>query len=197
MTSERELGANRVIIGRAAPKRGRQERLAGIPVLTTATGDTLSARDKIATRLVRRGTRTGPYGVSMPRQAGWGCGLHRLILPDGKVDETSIIRHQFAHLKQIGNLPGAACPAQPSRPPEPARRRNVARTCDGERRFRSGFARLAIVRPPLRGAPGLCPRSASMRACFLFLGCENLSGPRGSRVFGTAKRVTVMHVHHG
>jgi len=115
----------------------------------------------------------------MPRASGLGFRTPRLTVPDGQVDETSTIPHQFAHLKQIGSLPGAACPAQPSRPPEPARRRNVARTCDGERSLRSGFARLVVMGTPRRGAPWICPRPASMRACFLFLGGEKLSGAEG------------------
>lgn len=179
MRSERELGANRVIIGRAVPNGEDKNGSRASPFSRQLPGIRSRRAIKSLRGLFGAERVLDHLGRRCRRQGGWGSGLRRLTVPDGQVDETSTIPHQFAHLKQIGNLPGAACPAQPSRPPEPARRRNVARTCDGERRLRSGFARLAVMRTPLRGAPWLCPRPASMRACFLFLGCEKPSGAEG------------------
>lgn len=179
MRSERELGANRVIIGRAVPN-GRDKNGSRASSFSRQLPGIRTRRAKKSLRGLFGAERVLDHlGRRCRRQAGWGSGLRRLTVPDGQVDETSTVPHQFAYLKQIGNPPGAACPAQPSHPPEPARRRNVARTCDGERRLWSGFARVAVMRTPRRGAPWLCPRPASMRACFLFLGGEKLSGAGG------------------
>ena len=53
---------NGVLVGAAGPKRRIQERLAAFPDLTTTIEDMFSAHDKVVTRLVWRGTHTGPYG---------------------------------------------------------------------------------------------------------------------------------------
>jgi predicted ester cyclase len=66
-----------------------------------------SARDKIVTRLIWRGTHTGSYGgvkatgkpVEVRDFAVW-----RFV--GGKVVGISTIQHQFALLKQIGYFPG-------------------------------------------------------------------------------------------
>jgi hypothetical protein len=62
---------NGVLVGAAGPKRRIQERLAGFPDLTTTIEDMFSAHDKVVTRLVWRGTHTGPYGVSRLRASRW------------------------------------------------------------------------------------------------------------------------------
>lgn len=57
-----DVRTNGVLVGAAGPKRRIQERLAGFPDLTTTIEDMFSAHDKIATRLVWRGTYNGSYG---------------------------------------------------------------------------------------------------------------------------------------
>ena len=198
MTAECELSVNGVIIGRGGLKRGRQERLAGVPVLMTATGDMFSACDKIATRLVRRGTQTGPYGSSMPRASRLGFRTPSFGRPDGQVDETSTVPDQFAHLKQIGkparcDLPGLAeLPAgaseTPQRGPHLRRRTQAPVRLRPPRRHAESAARCARAMP-----------AAGINADVLpFPGLRELfRGRGGSCVFGSVKRVTVMHVHHG
>lgn len=103
---------NGVIVGAAGPKRRIQERLVGFPDLSTDIVDMFSADDKIVTRLVCRGTHTGPYGgiqatgseVEVPDFAVWR-------FEDGKVAEISTIQDRFALLKQIGYLPDGVCAA--------------------------------------------------------------------------------------
>jgi hypothetical protein len=110
MTAERELTAKGVIIGRAVPKRRRQEQLAGILVLATATGDMLSAYDKSLRGLFGAERIPDHMGGRCRRQAGWVPGLRRLAGPDGQVDETSTIPDQFAYPKQIGKTPRCGLP---------------------------------------------------------------------------------------
>ena len=181
MTAECELSVNGVIIGRGGLKRGRQERLAGVPVLMTATGDMFSACDKIATRLVRRGTHTGPYGGIEAPASGPGHGLCRLAVPVGTVDEISTIPDPFALLMKIGNLPDEAVAGVAEPRPVPARRRSGARTCYGGRRHRSGPClplSLCALRRAVR--PGYARGRRQCRASsFLRLG-ETFLGQRGS-----------------
>jgi steroid delta-isomerase-like uncharacterized protein len=97
---------NGVAVGVAGPKRRIQERLTGFPDLSVDIEDMFSARDKIVTRLVWRGTHTGSYAgikatgkrVQVPDFATWR-------FEDGKVVEISTIQDQFALLKQVGYLP--------------------------------------------------------------------------------------------
>jgi predicted ester cyclase len=92
--------------GLAGPKRRIQERLAGFPDLTASIEDIFSAIDKIVTRLVWRGTHTGPYGgveatgktVEVRDFAVWR-------FKDGKAVEISTMQDRFSLLKQIGHLP--------------------------------------------------------------------------------------------
>jgi predicted ester cyclase len=73
---------NGVIVGVAGPKRRIQERLAGFPDLSIHIVDMFSAGDKLVTRLVWRGTHTGPYEgieatgkqVEVPGFAVWRFG---------------------------------------------------------------------------------------------------------------------------
>jgi hypothetical protein len=198
MTCERNLGTNGSSSAGPRLNEGAQQGPAGFLVLTTAVEDMFSGRDKIVPRLVCRGTHTGPYGgmeavgerVEVPDSAVWPSGR--------KVDESSTVPDQFAPLKQIGNLPGGACPAQPGRRPVPARRRHVARTCDGGAQAPVG------LRPALSPADSAarcarpCPRPASMGTPSLFPGLGRIfPGQRGYRGFGSVKHVTLMHVHHG
>jgi predicted ester cyclase len=91
----------------AGPKRRIQKRLTGFPDLSVDIEDMFSARDKIVTRLVWRGTHTGSYAgikatgkrVQVPDFAIWR-------FEDGEVVEKSTIQDQFALLKQAGYLPG-------------------------------------------------------------------------------------------
>jgi SnoaL-like polyketide cyclase len=93
----------------AGPKRRIQERLAGFRHLTTTIEDMFSASDKTVTRLVCRGTDTGPYGgvnaVGKPAEIR-DFAVRRF--EDGKVAEISTIQDQFARLRQIGYLPGGS-----------------------------------------------------------------------------------------
>jgi hypothetical protein len=91
-----DVRANGVIVGRTGPKRRMRERLAGFPVLATTIEDMFSARDKIVTRLVWRGTHTGSYGgIGAP-----ASGLGSRTLPFGpsgwEVDEISTIPDRSA-----------------------------------------------------------------------------------------------------
>jgi predicted ester cyclase len=98
---------NGVAVGVAGPKRRIQERLTGFPDLSVDIADMFSARDKIVTTLVWRGTHTGSYAgikatgkrVQVPDFASWR-------FEDGKVVEISTIQDQFALLKQAGYPPG-------------------------------------------------------------------------------------------
>jgi predicted ester cyclase len=90
----------------AGPKGRIQERLAGFPDLTTTIEDMFSARDKIVTRLVWRGTHTGSYGGRQGYgQAGGVRDFAVCRFADGKVAEISTIQDQFALAKQIGYFP--------------------------------------------------------------------------------------------
>lgn len=90
----------------AGPKRGIQERLAGFPDLTTSIEDMFSAGDKIATRLVWRGTHTASYGgveaTGKPVQVRNFAVWRRA---DDKVAEISAIPGQIRLPKRIGYLP--------------------------------------------------------------------------------------------
>ena len=97
---------NGVLVGAAGPKRRIQERLAGFPDLTTTIEDMFSAHDKVVTRLVWRGTHTGPCGAS--RLRGKPVEVRDFAVwrfEDGKVVEISTIQDQFGLLKQIGYFP--------------------------------------------------------------------------------------------
>ncbi len=59
--SARTVRTNGVLVRVAGPKRRIQVRLAAFPDLTTTIEDMFSAPDKIATRLVWRGTYSGSY----------------------------------------------------------------------------------------------------------------------------------------
>lgn len=73
----------------------------------------------------------GHMGASRPSASGSRSRTQPFGPPGRKEDESSTLPDQFTPLKQIGNLPDGACLARPGRRPVPARRRNVARTCDG------------------------------------------------------------------
>jgi len=77
------------------------------------------------------GRTPGHMGASRPSASGSRSRTQPFGPPGRKVDESSTLPDQFTPLKQIGNLPDGACPARPGRRPVSARRRNVARTCDG------------------------------------------------------------------
>ena len=88
---------NGVLVGAAGPKRRIQERLAGFPDLTTTIEDMFSAHDKVVTRLVWRGTHTGPCGgVKATGQAGGGPRLCRLAFRrrqgGGNLNHTGLVR---------------------------------------------------------------------------------------------------------
>lgn len=75
----------------------------GLPDLTPANEDMFSARDKIVTRLVWRGTRTGSYeGVKATGKPVQVRDFAVWRFEDGKVAEISTIQDQFALQKQIG-----------------------------------------------------------------------------------------------
>jgi hypothetical protein len=166
--------------------------------LRASIEDMFSARDKIAMRLVGRGTHTDHMVASRRRQAGRGPGLCRLAVSRGRVDETSTVPGQFAPVIQIGNLPGEAWAGVTEAGSAPAGCRNAARTCDGGRRHRPG-PRPALSPGGHRCAvlPGYAPRSASMRRLPFSQAGRIFPGQRGSSVSGSVKRGTVMHVHPG
>ena len=113
---------------------------------------------------------------------------------DDKVGEISTIQDRCVLLKQIRSSPARLRSARPARRPEAPGRRRVACTCDGGAESRPPS-------PPGRrgtGHDGRCPRPASMRTVFPFpRPGESLPALRGTREFGSVKRATVMHVHHG
>jgi hypothetical protein len=137
---ERNLGTNGSSSARPRLNERAQQRFTGFLVLTAAVEDMFSVRDKIVPRLVCRGTHTGHMGASRPSASGSRSGTQPFGPRGRKVDESSTLPDQFTPLKQIGNLPDGACPARPGRRPVPARRRNVARTCDVGARLRLGLA---------------------------------------------------------
>jgi predicted ester cyclase len=69
--SSENIRTNGFLVGMAGPERRIEERLAAFPDLTTTIEDMLSTHDKIATRLVWRGTHTGRYGPSRPLAGRW------------------------------------------------------------------------------------------------------------------------------
>ena len=132
---------------------------------------------------------------------------------DGTVDESSTVADQFALLMQIGNLPDEALAgvAEPEPVPVPVQRGASASASAGAsqtprrgphlRRRAQAPARPSscLITMRTRGAvrPGCVPRSASMRGLPYSQAGRIFPGQRGSRGFGSGKRVTVMHVHPG
>ena len=135
----------------------------------------------------------GNRGAGQPAR---GAGLCRLALLVGKVDEISTTPDQFAPLKQSGNLPDQACLVRPSRRPGSASRRDVARTCDGGPRRRSGLALpLSPWRTRRRSEPGLC-RGTVPIGCLPFTPPERIfPGAAGILSVRLSETVTLMHVH--
>ena len=147
---------------------------------------------RLRSRICSRRTIKSPLGLfgaeripdhmvaSRRRQAGRGHGLCRLAVPDGAVDESSTIPGQFTLLMQIGNLPDEALAGAAGPRPVPARRRSggphLRRRAQAPVRASSS---LITMRTPSRGAPGLCPRPASMPGLPFFSGWENLSWAEG------------------
>ena len=91
-------------------------------------------------------------------------------------------------------LPGAA-PRGPAGPPT----RGGRVPEDGlHLRRRCGVLTALAAGSAGTGHDGPCRRPASMRAVFPFLdGGRTFPELRGTREFGSVKRATVMHVHHG
>lgn len=142
-----------------------------------------------------RGTHSGPYGAIEAVGKRAEVPAVPFVPSDRKADEVSAIPGQFHIPKQIGNLPDEVRSSWPGRRPVPAGRTNVARTCDGGSPAPDPPQHLR-ARP--RGAPGPCPRPASMGSPSLFLAGRIFPEQRGSRGFGSVKpRVTLMHVHLG
>jgi steroid delta-isomerase-like uncharacterized protein len=101
-----DVMTNGVRVGIAGPKGRILERLEGFPDLVTSIEDMFPSGDKVVTRLIWRGTHTGPYGgvaatgkpVEIRDMAIWR-------FADGKVVEIETMQDQFAFLKQVGFLP--------------------------------------------------------------------------------------------
>ncbi len=130
---------NGVLVGVAGSKHRIQERLAGFRDLATTIEDMFSVHDKFVTRLVWRGTHSGPYGgvkatgkpVKVRDFAVWR-------FEDSKVVKVSTIQDQFGLLKQIGyflrrSMARRPLPAGRGRRATGGGTRQVARTLRRER----------------------------------------------------------------
>lgn len=102
--SER-LMTNGVLVGVAGPVTRIRDRLRGFPDLSTIIEEMFRADDTVVTRLLWRGTHTGPYGgvpptarrVEIRDMAIWH-------FADGKVAEIWTLQDHFGFLKQVGCL---------------------------------------------------------------------------------------------
>jgi hypothetical protein len=187
MTCERNLGTNGPSSAMPRLNEGAQERLTGFLVLAAVIDDVFSARDKIFPRLFAAERIPDHMGVSRPSASGSRSRTQLFDQSVPKVDESSSIPDQFISLKQIGNLPDKARPAQPARRPGPAGRRAVARTCGGGAQAPVGLAPPYRLRTPPRGTPGPRPRPASMGKPSLFPGWGEFLQGRGDPE-GSARR---------
>jgi predicted ester cyclase len=100
------LRTNGVLVSPAGPKGRILERLKGFPDVVTDVQDIFVSGDKLVTRLVWRGTHTGPYGGVEP--TGKPVEVRDTAIwrfQDGKVAEIWTMQDQFAFLKQVGFLP--------------------------------------------------------------------------------------------
>jgi len=131
MTCERTLGTNGSSSAWPRLNEGAQERLTVSSFSRQPSRWCSRCAIKSFRGLFVAERRPDHMGASRPSPSGSRSGLNCLVSQGGKVDESSTIPDQFTSLKQIGNLPDEARPAQPARRPVPAGRRNVARTCDG------------------------------------------------------------------
>jgi hypothetical protein len=180
---------NGVAVGAASLGEKTQEQLAGFPVPRRPL--------RICSRHAIKSRPGLPGAERIPDHMGRRYGRRHVEAPDfedDKVRETSTIQDRCVLLKQIRSSPAGLRAARPARQPEAAGCRRVACTCDGD----AGV--LAVLAPGSAGTghDGPCRRPASMRTVFPFpRRGRTFPALRGTREFGSVKRATVMHVHHG
>ena len=101
-----QLRTNGMRVGVAGPVGRIKDRLRGFPDLTTTIEEMLQVGDTAVTRLVWRGTHTGPYGGIKPtRKAVEVADMAIWRFADGKVVEIWTLQDHFGLLKQLGCLP--------------------------------------------------------------------------------------------
>jgi len=101
-----QVKTNGIVVGVAGPTGRIKDRLRGFPDLTTTIQEVFQHDDTVITRLVWRGTHTGPYGgvaatgkpVEVRDMAIWHFAA-------GKVAEIWTLQDHFGLLQQIGYLP--------------------------------------------------------------------------------------------
>jgi hypothetical protein len=138
-----------------------------------------------------------PGAKRIPDHMGRRDGRRHVEAPDfedGKVGETSTVQDRCVLLKRVRSSPARLRAARPARQPR------GGRVPEGglHLRRRCGVLTALAAGSAGTGHDGPCRRPASMRAVFPFLdGGRTFPELRGTREFGSVKRATVMHVHHG
>ena len=101
------LTTNGVLVGVAGPAGRIRDRLRGFPDLSTTIEEMFQRGDTVVTRLLWRGTHTGPYGGAEP--TGRPVEVRDMAIwhfaDDGKVAEIWTLQDHFGLLRQIGRLP--------------------------------------------------------------------------------------------
>ena len=100
------LTTNGVRVGVAGPVGRIQDRLRGFPDLAVTIEEMFRVGDTVVTRLLWRGTHTGPYGGVQP--TGKPVEIRDMAIwhfADGKVAEIWTLQDQFGLLRQVGYLP--------------------------------------------------------------------------------------------
>ncbi len=111
-----EFATNGLIVGLAGPKRNVANRLAGFPDISITIEEQIAAGDTVVTRLLWRGTHTGPYsGVPPTGKPVEARSIAIWHFASGKAVEAWNVLDQFGLLPQIGAIPpqitGAQVPA--------------------------------------------------------------------------------------
>jgi predicted ester cyclase len=101
-----QLTTNGKLVGVAGPVGRIKDRLRGFPDLSTTIEEMFQVDDTVVTRLVWRGTHTGPYGGVKPtRKPVEVADMAIWRFADGKVVENWTLQDHFGLLKQLGCLP--------------------------------------------------------------------------------------------
>jgi predicted ester cyclase len=100
------LTVNGEVVGPEGPKRNCAKRLAGFPDLQTVVEEQIVSGDTIVSRVLFRGTHTGPYsGIAPTGKPIEARDITVWRFVDGKSVENWTVFDQFLVLQQLGVIP--------------------------------------------------------------------------------------------
>ncbi|HXW47527.1 MAG TPA: ester cyclase [Streptosporangiaceae bacterium] len=112
------LRENGVLVGIDGAKSRSLDRLRGFPDLVTSIEDMFAAGDRLAIRLVWRGTHSGPYAGVEPTGKTVEVGYIAIWrFSYGRVAEIWATQDQLSLPRPVGSMPGASHCSRPATAP--------------------------------------------------------------------------------